>query len=167
MKKLETQKLHISILVAYDKNRVIGNDGRIPWSLSSERNRFKQICFNKKIIMGRKTFMEIGHALPYCTIIIVSKKMTTAPKDCLLADSLEKAFLYFSDDDEILIAGGQEIYAQVLPYTEKIYATEIDAVFAGDRFFPELTGQWSKRTEAVCQENDINYSYITYTRIKN
>lgn len=165
---MEVQKLHISILVAYDKNRVIGNHGKIPWSLSSERNRFKQICFNKKIIMGRKTFMEIGHALPYCTIIIVSKKMKSAPEGCILANSLENAFTFFPDDDsEILVAGGQEIYTQVLPYTEKIYATEIDAFFPGDRFFPELSGNWTKRTEAMCQENDVHYSYVTYTRSKN
>ena len=49
----------ISFLAAFDKNFVIGKCGKIPWNLSTERNRFKQICSGKKIIMGRKSFDEI------------------------------------------------------------------------------------------------------------
>ena len=177
---MDFEKLNISLLVAYDRNRVIGADGKIPWSLSSERNRFKQVCHNKYIIMGRKSFEEIGRALPYCTIIIVSRTLKTVPKGCLLADSLEKAFEYCVNteensvatnttnnthtDKEILVAGGEEIYRQTLPYTKTIYATEINASFPGDRHFPKLTGKWTKSVEANCEENDIKYIYITYRR---
>lgn len=80
----------ISILVAYTKNhRIIGNGGEIPWNLPSERLRFKEICKNRFIIMGRKSFDEIGHGLPYCTIIIISRTLKNAPEGCLLAKSLE------------------------------------------------------------------------------
>ena len=49
----------ISLLVAYTKNkRVIGAQGKIPWNLPSERNRFKEICRGKYVIMGRKSFEE-------------------------------------------------------------------------------------------------------------
>ena len=177
---LDFEKLNISLLVAYDKNRVIGANGQIPWSLSSERNRFKQVCHNKYIIMGRKSFEEIGRALPYCTIIIVSRTLKTVPTGCLLADSLEKAFEYCVNgeanitetnttnntpaEQEILVAGGEEIYRQTLPYAKTIYATEIAASFPGDRHFPKLTGKWSKTVEATCEENDIKYTYVTYRR---
>ena len=172
--------MNISILVAYDKNRVIGSDGKIPWSLTSERTRFKQVCHNKHIIMGRKSFEEIGRALPYCTIVIVSKTMKNAPEGCVLADSIEKAIEYCvkaeentagtnttnntSADKEILVAGGEEIYRQTPPYAKTIYATEIDDSFPGDRHFPKLTGRWTKSVEANCEENDIKYTYVTYRR---
>ena len=172
--------MNISILVAYDKNRVIGSDGKIPWSLSSERTRFKQVCHNKHIIMGRKSFEEIGRALPYCTIVIVSKTMKAAPEGCVLVDSIEKAIEYCekadsnntdtdtannaSTEKEILVAGGEEIYRQILPYAKTIYATEIDASFPGDRHFPKLTGRWTKTIEANCEENFIKYTYVTYRR---
>ena len=161
--------MNISILVAYDKNRVIGSDGKIPWSLSSERTRFKQVCHNKHIIMGRKSFEEIGRALPYCTIVIVSKTMEKAPAGCVLVDSIEKAIEYCVNADEtksqeILVAGGEEIYRQTLPYAKTIYATEIAASFPGDRHFPKLTGKWTKTVEATCEENDIKYTYVTYRR---
>ena len=182
---MDFEKLNIALLVAYDKKRVIGSDGKIPWSLTSERTRFKQVCHNKHIIMGRKSFEEIGRALPYCTIVIVSKRMKTAPKGCLLADSIEKAIEYCvnaekisdnatattaataSTNKEILVAGGEEIYKQTLPYAKTIYATEIDASFPGDRHFPKPTGHWSKSLEANCEENDIHYSYVTYRRLSD
>ena len=98
----------ISLLVAYTKNkRVIGAQGKIPWKLSSERNRFKAICNGKYVIMGRKSYDEIGHPLSYCTLVVVSSK----------TQNLEEAINYCKsqNQEEILIAGGGEIYRQALP----------------------------------------------------
>ena len=176
----------ISILAAYTKtHRIIGSGGKIPWNLPSERNRFKQICKNKYILMGRKSFEEIGHSLPYCTIIIISKTMEKCPQGCILAKSLKEAVTIASTNNaqadgqrlppdsttasEILVAGGGEIYRQAMPYTSKIYATEIMADFPGDVTFPELEGEWDyiieeKRTEFENKKGNISYEYVTYVR---
>ena len=144
----------ISILVAYTKNkRVIGAQGKIPWKLSSERNRFKDICRGKYVIMGRKSYDEIGHPLSYCELVIVSSK----------TQNLEDAIKYCKSkgQEEILIAGGGSIYEQALPYADKIYATEIDADFDGDVFFPELGPEWTSTIDETHEEAGIVYKYIT------
>ena len=155
----------LSLLVAYTKNkRVIGAQGKIPWKLSSERNRFKEICRNKYVIMGRKSFEEIGKPLPYCTLVIVSherifKNLRTCP-------SLDAAieFCKAQGQEEILVAGGATIYEQALPYADKIYATEIDADFDGDTFFPALDDSWHGTAEETHEENGITYTYTTFTK---
>ncbi len=155
----------LSLLVAYTKNkRVIGAQGKIPWKLSSERNRFKEICRNKYVIMGRKSFEEIGKPLPYCTLVIVSherifKNLKTCP-------SLDAAieFCKAQGQEEILVAGGATIYEQALPHADKIYATEIDADFDGDTFFPALDDSWHGTVEETLEEDGIKYKYITYKR---
>ena len=174
----------ISLLVAYTKNeRVIGSEGKIPWNLPSERSRFKAICAGKKVIMGRKSFDEIGHALSYCTLVIVSKTMKEAPEGCLLARSFEEAVEICtgknsrwlreskpprneaSESDEILVAGGGEIYKTALPYATRIYATEIDASFTGDTFFPPLPeSEWDCKKEESHIDSGIKYEYLTFTR---
>ena len=160
----------ISILVAYTKNkRVIGAQGKIPWKLSSERNRFKQICDGKYVIMGRKSFEEIGKPLSYCKLVIVSSNWIATPaarNDVIFCTSLDDAINYCKSQgqEEILIAGGGTIYEQALPYTNKIYATEIDADFEGDVFFPELGPEWTGTLEEVHEENGIVYKYITIVR---
>ena len=153
----------ISLLVAYTKNkRVIGAQGKIPWKLSSERNRFKEICRNKYVIMGRKSFEEIGKPLPYCTLVIVSherifKNLKTCPS---LNAAIE--FCKAQGQEEILVAGGATIYEQALPYADKIYATEIDADFDGDTFFPALDDSWHGTVEETHEEDGIKYTYWTY-----
>lgn len=166
----------ISLLVAYDKNRVIGTRGKIPWELNSERRRFKEICKNRLVIMGRKTFEEIGKPLPYCTIAVVSKTMKNVPEGCLLFAGLEEAINNYQsinyqlsidgrhDEQEILIAGGGEIYKQALPLAEKIYATEIDGEFEGDVFFPELDDSWVKVEETLIEDDLLPYKYVTYVK---
>ena len=149
----------ISLLVAYTKDkRVIGAQGKIPWNLSSERNRFKEICRGKYVIMGRKSFEEIGKPLPYCKLIVVSRNDKTCP-------SLEEAIAFCKEQgqEEILVAGGGEIYRQALPYAKRIYATEIDAHFEGDTFFPELDNSWNCTVESTHEENGIVYRYMTFT----
>jgi dihydrofolate reductase/dihydrofolate reductase (trimethoprim resistance protein) len=50
--------------VAVAKNNVIGNNGIIPWKMKGEQKRFKELTVGKTIIMGRKSFEEIGKPLP-------------------------------------------------------------------------------------------------------
>ncbi len=161
----------ISLLVAYTKNkRVIGAQGKIPWKLSSERNRFKEICRGKYVIMGRKSYEEIGHPLSYCSLVIVSRQWiasSAARNDGIyFCSSLEDAVSYCKSQGqkEILIAGGGSIYEQALPYADKIYATEIEADFEGDTFFPEPGPDWSATIEETHEENGIVYRYITLQR---
>ena len=170
----------ISLLVAYTKDkRVIGAQGKIPWNLSSERNRFKELCRGKYVIMGRKSFEEIGKPLSYCKLIVVSKTWIAssltafAPRNDVgslslskgleICSSLQEAFAFCKEQgqEEILVAGGGEIYRQALPYATKIYATEIDAHFEGDTFFPELDDSWQSAVESTHEENGVSYKYIT------
>ena len=165
----------ISLLVAYTKNkRVIGAQGKIPWNLSSERNRFKEICRGKYVIMGRKSFEEIGKPLPYCKLIVVShtwiaSSLTafTPRNDALiLKKTLEEAIAFCKEQgqEEILVAGGGEIYRQALPFATRIYATEIDADFKGDTFFPELDKSWHSTVESTHVDCGIKYRYLTFVK---
>lgn len=162
--------MNISLLAAYTKNgRVIGNNGKIPWNLPSERDRFKKICSGKIVIMGRKTFEEIGKPLPYCTILVISKTLKSVPEGCLLLPSIKQAVEFIktqqnSEQAEILIAGGQSIYEQCLPFANKIYGTEIFYDFKGNSFFPVLSEDWKKTELEIRTENKITYQYVEFSR---
>ena len=164
-KSKKEKKADIILLAAYSKKtRVIGKEGKIPWKLKGERELFKEVTAHKKIIMGRKTFEEIGKPLPYCTIIVVSKSLDSVPQGCLLARSFEEAVKL--SDGAVLVAGGQSLYEEVLPVATKIYATEILEDYQGDRFFPPLDGLWRRYLLEEKCENNIRYEYVLYKRIK-
>ena len=54
----------ISLIVAFDKKRGIGLDGKLLWHLSEDLKSFKAITLEKHILMGRKTFESLPFILP-------------------------------------------------------------------------------------------------------
>ncbi|MDE6426603.1 MAG: dihydrofolate reductase [Ruminococcus sp.] len=131
-----------NIISAIAKNGVIGSGGKIPWDLPEDRKYFKKITSGNVIIMGRRTFQEIGFPLPDRYNIIVSstenfrsENMVTVPD---FASALETGRMYAERNNipEIFLCGGAEIYRQGLAVADRIYLTEIDSCYSGDVFFP-------------------------------
>ena len=54
----------LSILVAHDKQRVIGYQNQLPWHLPNDLKHVKQLSTGHTLVMGRKTFESIGKPLP-------------------------------------------------------------------------------------------------------
>ena len=61
----------IALIVAYDKNRVIGNKGKIPWKIEGEQKRFRELTLGNTVIMGKRTYEEIGRPLPGRITVII------------------------------------------------------------------------------------------------
>ena len=64
----------IALIAALSQNRVIGKEGRIPWKIQGEQKRFKELTTGNVVIMGRRSYEEIGRPLPGRTTIVVSRK---------------------------------------------------------------------------------------------
>ena len=153
----------IALIVAFDKNRVIGMGGKIPWKIEGEQKRFKELTLGNTVIMGRKTFEEIGRPLPHRFNIVVSKTSRFESENCITVNSLDEAFKMSKGD--VFISGGATLYEESLPRCQKLYITEIDASFEGDVFFPSFDESKYKKEIIRHVEGDIPYTYLTYTKI--
>lgn len=60
-------------IAAMARNRIIGNEGKIPWYLPEDWKHFKDTTAGHPIIMGRKTFESIGRVLPGRENIILTR----------------------------------------------------------------------------------------------
>ena len=62
------------------------------------------------------------------------------------------------------------IYNFLMPYVKKMYVTEIGEDFEGDAFFPKINADtWkeiSREKGIKDKENDLDYEFVTYQRIK-
>jgi dihydrofolate reductase len=56
--------MKIVLIAALSENGTIGDKGKIPWHISADLKRLKQIAMGHTVIMGRKTFESIGKSLP-------------------------------------------------------------------------------------------------------
>ena len=154
----------IAIIVAYAKNRVIGYKGRIPWNIEGEKRRFKELTTNNVVVMGRKTFEEIGHPLPNRFTYVVSSTKNFDTDNCKTVKSLDEALKLASGKD-IYIAGGQRLYEEAIKLADYLYITEIDQDFVGDTYFPSFDETKYHRKIELEVEADINYRYVTYKKI--
>lgn len=153
----------IALIVAHSKNRVIGNLGRIPWRIKGEQRRFKELTTGNVVIMGRRSYEEIGRPLPNRLTIVVSNTKTFEEEGIKTARTLEEA-IKMAGDKDIYISGGARIYEEAMPLVEKMYITEIDLNIEGDTYFPEFDKSDFEKDIDETFEGDIAYSYVTYTR---
>ncbi len=54
----------VGLIVARSTNNVIGKNGQIPWKIKGEQRQFKELTTGNIVVMGRKSYEEIGHPLP-------------------------------------------------------------------------------------------------------
>lgn len=153
----------IALIAAYAKNMVIGNNGRIPWNIQGEQKRFKELTTGNVVIMGRRTFEEIGKPLPNRTTIVVSSTKEFTAENCFTVKSLQEA-INLAGNRDIYISGGARLYEESLPIVEKMYITEIDKVFEGDTYFPKFNAEEFVKSVDKKFEGEIPYTYVTYTR---
>ena len=133
----------VAIIVAASANNVIGANGDLPWHLSEDLKRFKKITMGKPMIMGRRTYESIGRALPGRRSIILTRQDDFRADGCEIAASPQEAIRLAGDVEEIMVIGGGNVYAQLLPTTTRIYRTSVHAEIEGDTFFPDLVdSEW-------------------------
>ncbi|MDE7120738.1 MAG: dihydrofolate reductase [Oscillospiraceae bacterium] len=132
----------INMIAAVARNRVIGCSGKIPWHFPEDLAYFRQITTNHVIIMGRRTYEEIGKVLPDRLNIVVSHSKNFSGQNLYTAKNVTNAIAFAEASgfsSELFLCGGQEIYQQGIRIADRIYLTEIHADYPGDRFFPEFT----------------------------
>ena len=162
--------MRISIIVAMDEGRVIGNDGGIPWHLPADLKFFKSVTMGKPIIMGRSTYESIGRPLPGRTNIIITRNKEFQADGCRLTFSVDEALdiARAEDAEEAMIIGGGVIFEQTLDRTDRLYLTQIGAHLIGDTQFPVIkTEEWqevSREEYAADGDNPFDLEFVVLDR---
>ena len=148
----------ISLIAAMNRQRVIGDQGGMPWHLPADLRHFRLCTEGKPIIMGRKTFESIGRALPKRRNLVLSRgALALEGVECFT--SLEQAINACNAQDEVMVIGGGEIYRQALPAAERLYLTRIDNDLPGDTCFPEFDPQQWQRIELSTHPADERHAW--------
>jgi dihydrofolate reductase len=133
----------LALVAAVAENGVIGAKGGLPWRLPDELAHFKRTTLGKPVLMGRRTFVSLGRALPGRTNVVLSRAPDFAAPGALVARDLDAALALVRDAPEVMVIGGAALYADALPRADRIYLTRVRAAPEGDVWFPELApGEW-------------------------
>ncbi len=159
----------LSIIAAMDKNYGIGYGGKLPWRLPADLKRFKDLTRGHAVLMGRKTYESIGRPLPERRNIVITRDKNFSAPGCEIAASLAEA-IALAGDGEAFVIGGGEIYSQAMPFSGRLYITEVEGDFQTDTFFPKIDlGVWeeeSRESHEPDEKNPHKYGFVVYGRKK-
>lgn len=148
----------LSIIVAIASDGAIGRANDLLWHLPADLKRFKELTTGHTILMGRKTFESLPRGpLPNRRNIIISRSLPAQP-GAEVYPTIQQAMEACASDEEVFIIGGGEIYRQLLPDTERIYLTRVQASFPdAEVFFPELDPtEWIEEAREVYPRDEQN-----------
>ena len=129
----------ISYVVAVSRNGVIGREGGLPWHISSDLKRFKEITMGKPVVMGRKTWDSLPRKpLPGRRNIVITRQTDFTAEGAEVVASPAEALALCGDEPEIAVIGGGEVYRLFWPHVDRLYLTEVDLAVEGDTHFPAL-----------------------------
>lgn len=155
------------IIVACAENGVIGNMGNIPWHISEDFKRFKELTTGHTLIMGAKTFTSIGKPLPNRRNIIVTHGHNLLPAgEFEIALSIEEAVKLAGNDEKVFICGGESIYKQFLDneMCDTVYLTVVKGNFDGDKVFPMLSIEVNTSWKLTHEEDRGTHVYKNYSK---
>jgi dihydrofolate reductase len=160
---------HLVLIVAVADNGVIGVRGDLPWRIPEDLKRFKALTMGKPMIMGRKTWDSLPKKpLPGRTNIVVTRDPAFRAEGAKIAYGFDEALAMARAENppEIMVIGGEAIFAAALPLAHRLELTEVAAAPQGDAFMPPIDrNAWR---EIACdgphESGCLRYSFVTLER---
>jgi dihydrofolate reductase len=159
----------IRLIAAIDRQRGIGKDGKIPWSIPEDEQYFtdQTKTHGGIVLTGARTFRETYHGPLADRQNYILSRHDEAIEGAEVVHDLAK-FLADFEGKDVWIAGGGAVFEQVMQAgkADELYLTHIDADFDCDRFFPEYEGKFQLAEQSKPHEqNGLHFYYARYTKI--
>ena len=157
--------MKLIVLAAVSTDGTIGDQGRIPWHIREDLQRFKRLTMGHAVIMGRKTFESIGKPLPGRRNLVLSRRERfPVPEGVSVFPGLAQAIAHCEAHAETVafVIGGAEVYREALPRADRLCLTEVHRSIPGDTRFPEFDrAQWVE----TAREDHGEYSFVELVRV--
>lgn len=157
--------MSVSMIAAVGRNLELGKNNDLIWHFKEDMKFFKDTTMGHTVVMGRKTFESLPKALPGRKNIVISSNSEYQAQGATVVTSVEEA-LQIADNEEIFVIGGGKIYAEFLPYADKLYLTEIDAECAdADTYFPQFNkSEYIKEIINYYDIDGVEFYHVVYKK---
>ena len=128
-------------VAAIADNRVIGDDGELPWpSIPADKQQYRERIATDPVILGRVTFESMLDDLPGAAQIVLSRStqefdVPTAHHASGVDDAVAVAENLGADTAYVI--GGAVIYDLFQPYIDRMVLSRVAGAYEGDSFYPE------------------------------
>ncbi len=143
---MSERPLSFTGVVAMTAERAIGVQQSIPWRLPEDMRLFKRLTMGHPIVMGRRTWESLGRPLPGRQNIVLTRRAGYVAEGATVIHSLAELEVMELMNPEVMVIGGAEIYALLLPQLSALHVSEVQGSFEADTFFPEFAHLFARRT---------------------
>lgn len=163
--------MEIALIAALDRNYAIGRGNALPWHLPDDLKRFKALTLGKPILMGRKTALALGRALPKRRNLVLTRGGRVPFAGMEAVATLDDAIaLAAGDSGALCVIGGGEVFALALPVATRMHLTWVDAEVEGaDAFFPRFDSRRWRETMREAHpadaHNAFGFAFVDYERV--
>lgn len=158
---------HLSLIAAVAENGVIGKKGRLPWSLPDDLRRFRRLTMGNTVLMGRRTWDSLTHALDGRENWVVTHDPAFSADHVRAFHSLEEVY-NAQPRGRLMVIGGAELYRQTLPMASCLELTLVHARVDGDVFFPRIDkNEWletNRERHKADERHAFAYDFVTFER---
>lgn len=111
------------LIVAVSPEGVIGLHGTIPWRHPGDLKRLKRVTMGGTVVMGRKTWDEVGRPLPGRRNVVITSGSPIEGAECFR--SIPEALAAIGDAGDVWFLGGARIYAEAMKHADVIDVTYV------------------------------------------
>mgnify|MGYP001329156966 FL=1 len=155
--------MSIKLICAVSKNNVIGNNNKLPWSISEDLKRFRELTSENIIVMGRKTYDSIGRPLPKRENLVLSKNKKLKIENAKVFNTPQEILDFYhkrEEEKDLFIIGGNYIYELFIEYCDYLLITFVDKEYTGDAYFPKIDwAEWELTNEERKSDDQENLTY--------
>jgi dihydrofolate reductase len=170
-----SEEPRLALIAAVARNGIIGDRGALPWRLSTDLKRFKELTVGKPVVMGRRTFLSLKKPLADRLNVVTTRDAGFRAEGAVIARSLDAAIAIAADwaarhgAGEIMVVGGAEIYRAAIEAADRLYITHVEAAPSGDASFPPIDpAAWrivSRETVPAGEKDSAASEFVIYDRV--
>jgi dihydrofolate reductase len=129
----------VVLVAAVARNGVIGDGPRIPWRIPGEQAHFKAVTLGHVLLMGRTTYASIGRPLPGRSTVVLTRDPGWTADGVHVAHDVEEALAVAATlPGDLMVAGGAQVYAALLPHADEQLVSEVHLEPEGDVRYPAI-----------------------------
>ena len=145
-------------VAALAENRVIGNEGEVPWPhIEADVRQYRERVAGSPVILGRRTFDSMRDDLPGSRQIVVSRSVDAVDVPTARVANGDEAAIELAREaatergvDTVYVLGGGGIYDLFQPHLDGMILSHVDGVYDGDTYYPEWDpAEWEVAAETA------------------
>ncbi|PSQ45933.1 dihydrofolate reductase [Halobacteriales archaeon SW_7_68_16] len=132
--------MYLIAVAALTEDGVIGDSGRLPWSLPADRRQYRDRVADHPVVLGRRTYESMRDP-PGTTQIVLSRSVDAfdGPTARRAADVDEALAIVESlDAAQVYVLGGGAIYELFQPHVDRMVLSRVHGEYDGDTYYPSF-----------------------------